>query len=627
MPALDGLRGLAIAAVLLFHADHLSGGFLGVDLFFVLSGFLITSLLLAEWRRRRRISLPAFWARRARRLLPALAGVLAGVAVYAAVFADPTELGRIRADALGTLGYVANWRAIFTGNGYWDAFAAQSPLEHTWSLAIEEQFYLVWPLVVLGVLRARRGSARALTATALVLAAASSAWMMVLYEPGTDPERVYLGTDTRGAAVLLGGALAAAFVAWGPPSRATTRRLVQAVGVAAAAALGWAWFALDGGDDALYRGGFLACSLAATAVIAAAADPHPGLLGRAFSLGPLRALGAISYGLYLWHWPVYVALTPKRTGIDGWSLTTLRIAVSIGFAVVSYYLLEMPIRRGALRNLRVRVLAPVGVATVAAVLLALVVTTAGAVSRPIVRQSSASAATNRTPAPLPPSTAATAVAFAPTLEPARVLIVGDSVAASLGQPMEAQSAALGITAWNRAIVDCGLNQRGDTNRLPDGGYLETHRNCGDGWAADVAAFQPDVAFLLLGAPTLSEVRLGDNWAHACMPEYDTWYRDRLTGAVDTLGSTGAHVVIGTAPVPVPFGSPEQTDCLDLVHREIAAARSNVAVVDLDAYVCPLDHCRTEIDGAELRPDGLHFEGEAALVVCRWVAERLLALSR
>src|SRR5437762_2587142 len=154
-PALDGLRGLAVAAVLLFHGDHLRGGFLGVDAFFVLSGFLITSLLLTEARDRGGIALGAFWARRARRLLPALACVLAAVALYAWLLAKPDELATIRGDALATIGYFANWRSIFTSRDYWALFRSPSPLEHTWSLAIEEQFYLAWPLVVAALVRGR----------------------------------------------------------------------------------------------------------------------------------------------------------------------------------------------------------------------------------------------------------------------------------------------------------------------------------------------------------------------------------------------------------------------------------------------------------------------------------------
>ena len=197
VPALDGLRGAAVAGVLLFHAEGLlRGGFLGVDLFFVLSGYLITSILVAEHRRSGRIDLRAFWIRRARRLMPALLALVPAVGLYARSFAAPGELAQIRGDALATLAYVANWRAILVRRSYWEMFAAPSPLEHTWSLAIEEQFYVVWPLVALVVLR--RGP-RALAIVSGVLALGSIVAMAVLGASAT-PNRVYLGTDTRGAA-------------------------------------------------------------------------------------------------------------------------------------------------------------------------------------------------------------------------------------------------------------------------------------------------------------------------------------------------------------------------------------------------------------------------------------------
>ena len=188
LPPLDGLRGLAVLAVVLFHAGHLDGGYLGVDLFFTLSGFLITTLLLEERQDTGTIAFKWFWIRRARRLLPALFAMLAFVVVYAAVFADATELGRIRADAMGSVLYVANWRSIIAGQGYWDLFGAPSPLQHTWSLAIEEQFYLVWPLLLGGLLWWRHGSRRAVFALCVAFAVAGAVWMAIVFDPlDTEP--------------------------------------------------------------------------------------------------------------------------------------------------------------------------------------------------------------------------------------------------------------------------------------------------------------------------------------------------------------------------------------------------------------------------------------------------------
>ena len=212
-PALDGLRGVAVLAVLLYHGGvtWMRGGFLGVDLFFVLSGYLITTLLFVEWGRRRSIDLIAFWIRRARRLLPALALLVIGVMAYAAVVAGASEAGRIRGDGLASIFYVANWRFVASGQSYFDQFTTPSPLRHMWSLAIEEQFYLLWPVVVLALLKWRpslRLFERLFAGGAIV----SAVLMAVLYHPGDDPSRVYYGTDTRAQALLVGGTLAAILI-------------------------------------------------------------------------------------------------------------------------------------------------------------------------------------------------------------------------------------------------------------------------------------------------------------------------------------------------------------------------------------------------------------------------------
>jgi hypothetical protein len=213
VPALDGLRGLALAGVLAFHAGGaLPGGYLGVDLFFVLSGFLITRLLLVEASDTRRIDLKRFWLRRARRLIPALLLLMPAVALYARFVAHPDEVHGIRWDALATLGYFANWREALSSASYWEIFTAPSPLHHTWSLAIEEQFYVVWPLVVLVCLRlaGRRG----LAAVSIALAVASATAMLLLHSPERT-SRVYFGTDTRATGILFGALFAMVAAAGG----------------------------------------------------------------------------------------------------------------------------------------------------------------------------------------------------------------------------------------------------------------------------------------------------------------------------------------------------------------------------------------------------------------------------
>ncbi len=347
LPALDGLRGLAVFGVLLFHDGRLDGGYLGVDLFFVLSGYLIHSLLLAEWSKAGTIDLKAFWVRRARRLFPALLALLPVVAVYADRLAKPEELDRIRKDGLATLAYVANWRAIFSGRSYWDMFQVPSPLEHTWSLAIEEQFYVVWPLLAFGVLYLSRGSRRVMLAVSLALAVASGAAMVWLGNHASTT-RAYMGTDTRGVAILLGAALACVMADRGTFKNDKAVRALDALGVVAALFLGLAWLRLDGQNPLLYRGGFFATELCVLVLIVCAAHGERSFVARTLAFRPIAWMGLISYGLYLWHWPIFVVLRPERIGLSGLGLSALRFVATFGIALVSYHFLEQPIRkRGA----------------------------------------------------------------------------------------------------------------------------------------------------------------------------------------------------------------------------------------------------------------------------------------
>ena len=350
-PALDGVRALAVAAVVLYHArpTWLRGGFLGVDVFFVLSGFLITSLLLRERHSSGRLSLRAFWARRARRLLPALYLLLAAVLGFEVLF-HLTGVARLRWDALAALGYTSNWFLVLHQQSYFAAFAVPDALQHLWSLAVEEQFYVVWPLVcAVGILRGRRALVPVLAA-----AAGSTVLCALLYDPSGDPSRVYFGTDTHSAGLLLGAALAIAHLHFWPRPARTQRVSPRAVAVAtwlgalALLAIAAGFVLLDELQPLVYRGGLTLMALAAALLIGVLLHPAGRLLVRVVASPPMRWVGVRSYGIYLWHWPVLVLTSPRGEPSEspiGWVL--VQVLVSVLLAAASYRYLETPIRSGA----------------------------------------------------------------------------------------------------------------------------------------------------------------------------------------------------------------------------------------------------------------------------------------
>ena len=357
LTGLDGLRAIAVLAVLAYHAgfDQAQGGFLGVEVFFVISGYLITALLLAEHRQRGRIDPVRFWLRRARRLLPALFFLLAATLAVAVVLV-PDEIARLRTDAVAALGYVTNWHLIAGDQSYFDTIGRPSLFMHLWSLAIEEQFYLVWPVVLAVLLMAGRRVGLALT---LVGAVGSAAWMAVLFDPSADPSRVYYGTDTRLTGLLIGAALA--FV-WVPvaaigedgtavPSLWTSRRvgwLLDLVGTAGLAVVGVFFVAADAFEPFLYRGGLALLALVTAAVIAAAVHPR-ARIGGLMDRGPMRWIGTRSYAIYLWHWPIFTLTRPDLdVSLDPLSLLIVRLGLTAIAAEISYRFVEMPIRSGAL---------------------------------------------------------------------------------------------------------------------------------------------------------------------------------------------------------------------------------------------------------------------------------------
>jgi peptidoglycan/LPS O-acetylase OafA/YrhL len=354
LPGLDGIRALAVLGVLLYHGDltWMRGGFLGVDVFFVLSGFLITTLIVEEYNRSGRINFKRFYLARARRLLPALLLMLVIVGMLAA-FIYRDSAAQFRADAIASLFYVTNWWYIVSDASYFEAIGRPPFLQHLWSLAVEEQFYLLWPALTLILLRWR--GRRGVFYVAIGGALASTAWMAFLaitngYPQEADPSRAYFGSDSHIMGLLLGAALA---MVW-RPGRLSTRltagakAVVTVVGFLALLVVLYFFWQVGEYSNFLYRGGFLVLSGVVCVLIAAAS--HPGApFGKLIGTQPWRYIGQRSYGLYLYHWPIYVITRPELdVPLDGPALLGLRLGLTFLVAEISYRYVEIPIRRGAI---------------------------------------------------------------------------------------------------------------------------------------------------------------------------------------------------------------------------------------------------------------------------------------
>jgi peptidoglycan/LPS O-acetylase OafA/YrhL len=352
LPGLDGLRAVSVVAVLLYHAGitWMGGGFLGVEVFFVISGYLITLLLIGEQERTGVIDLRQFWLRRARRLLPALYTLLVTVGIVTIVFFQE-EAAKWRGDVVAALFYVTNWYLIATGSSYFDQFGRPSPFKHLWSLAVEEQFYLVWPLIVLGLFLVFKRNIAAM-AIAFALMITASTVLMALWYDASDPSRVYYGTLTR-AGGLVAGALLALF--WRPGALARARagrngRTVDALGLVGLAGIGFFYVVASEKGAFLYHGGFLLVGALTLLVIAAVTHPRSLLAGKLALGNPVLVyLGTRSYGLYLWHWPVFVFLRPgEDVAWDPNVVLAVRLLLTFVLTELSFRLVEQPIRGGAI---------------------------------------------------------------------------------------------------------------------------------------------------------------------------------------------------------------------------------------------------------------------------------------
>ncbi len=639
---LDGVRAFAVVAVILYHAEPswAIGGYFGVDVFFVLSGYLITTLLLREWQGTGGIALRAFWARRARRLLPALFLMLAVVGAVSVVLPQVLGSPGIFGDTLATVGYVANWHLVAAHTDYFATTANPSPLLPTWSLAIEEQFYLIWPLVLLvlvGYLRRlhrrrtgvrRRTDPLVIVGVVAALGAAGSALLMSLLTPvgATTVNRSYYGSDTRAQALLVGAALAALCLWWGPVRTASGRRVLGAVGIAGGAVIVVMWRMVEETSAFTFHGGFGVLALGTAAVISCAVllPGHP--LTRALSLHPLPYVGRISYGMYLWYWPVLLVMTPSRTHLTGTTLLAGRMAAIVVIAAVSYHLIETPVRRGALSGWRSWVAVPVTVVTIS--LLPLLVPTL-AEQVPV-----AQAATGQVGHQYP--AVAELPAVVSTTPPVRILLVGDSMAGSLGVGLSTVASRYGAQVVNRGFPGCSLSE--DTQvrllwyTLPPGPPCEAAnpREILTAYGSLVRQYDPDVVVYLARSDLLDTER-GGTWQHLGQASFDGWAESRFEQAIRILSSSGARVVLLTTPYyqsgdqsdgqPLPEDDRSRAAIDNRLLNEAAASDPGAAsVVDLGSMLSPSGVFSTLIDGVPVRcSDGVHMTVSGG----QWVGERLL----
>jgi peptidoglycan/LPS O-acetylase OafA/YrhL len=625
IPALDGVRGVAIVVIMGYHGGVFltSGGFYSLDTFFALSGFLITSLLITEWQRTTTIRLGAFWTRRARRLLPALLVLLLGVALYAAFLVPPGTYTHLRADAVSTLLYFANWHFIAIGSNYFVQTGLTSPLTHTWSLAVEEQFYLVWPLIVLGVFKLWK-SKSALLVVCVVGAVASATEMALLYSP-TDVNRLYYGTDTRAQSLLVGSALAVTLSMWADRRRRTGsvgahdlaairlggdpawaarsplgRRVVLVVGLVGVVSSALLWTFVSSDDSFAYRGGFLLAALATSAVLFSVVCSQGSALARCLSISPLRYVGRVSYGMYLWHFPLFIYIDAARTGLTGYRLFALRFAVTVLVASASFFLVERPVRqRTFLAGWKVWLATPTALTAVVIALFA-------ATTSPTLAASASKTAGG------PSATDAGARV--------KVLIVGDSVAFTLDLGLGEYQHSYGVDAVNAGILGCGITD--GTEYQVQGVDTPMATQCADNlwpgiWRSDIAKFKPDVVMILAGRWEVANRTYEGKWTSIEDPTYATYVKHQLEYAVGLAGSGGAHVVLMTAPCfdsgeqpdgsPWPEDSPTRLSIYNGLVRQVAAASTNTALLDLNAMVCPGGHYKEYFDGVQVREsDGVHF---------------------
>jgi peptidoglycan/LPS O-acetylase OafA/YrhL len=661
--ALDGLRAVAVIAVVCYHLDitWMRGGFLGVDLFFVISGFLITRLLLGEHEDTGRIALGDFWIRRFRRLVPPLIIVVATSVVATRLWGIPQQWDSMRGDAVASLGYVANWRFILNDVSYFETLLGPSPLRHIWSLAVEEQWYVIWPLVMaaLAPFAARQHRFGTTSAGLIVAASMSALWMAVLYDP-SDLSRVYYGTDTRAQQLLVGAALGWLTVA--APARFTAASLHRYRGAFTLILLGFVAATVVVNDEApwLYRGGLLALSIGAAALVAAASLPDSdGPLGW-LAARPLVAIGRRSYSLYLWHWPVIVFVGPPMgLELPTVPLAVLQIGVSVVLTEVTYRWIETPTRHSRQRPAgTLAVWTAAALATVAIASTTLVTNLTALPDIEVLRPSFVPApppASTTSPAPLPttvvragdapPTTDEVDIDPTPTstIPPApapapRLMLVGDSTAAVLALARPTGFPA-GWEATKYARFGCGI-----TDGVPidvdadDPIQLYNTSGCAewfDDWSELSQQFQPSISVVMIGAWELFDHLIDGRRISFPSDEWKSHVDAAIRRGVEAASSGGERVVLLRLPcMDQPAAAlldaqarsdRERVEAFNAVLEAVADDLETVSTLPLDDLLCPGGEPIGEVDGSVIRYDGVHLTEAGTTLVWSWLEAQLEAL--
>jgi len=650
-PALDGMRGISIFTMLLYHLDIgvASGAFLALSMFFTLSGYLIAGHLIAEHERTGRVALASFWERRLRRLLPASTLCLTGVALYTLWSARSDIVARNAGDILAALFYVPNWRFIATGQSYEALFSDPSPVLHFWSLGVEEQFYLAFPVLVAVVLA--RGSRRSLAMVIGGVTVLSCAAMMLLRTHGAPLGHAYYGTDARAAEILI-GALVAMWVGGrlrskgpadpgagsgvehtGGPSVAPDPRLLDpraldVVGILALTLSLVLWFTTSEQQLWFYRGGAPAHALLTGVVILFAIRPGP--VQTLLSLPVLVYVGRISYGLYVYHWPIYLALDRFEPALGPLGLVVAKGLVVALVAALSHRFVEAPVRDRRLFAGPRRWLAPIAaIAGVGVLALALIGTHRG--TDALISSG------------LEESAAIEQTGIGEASDRPRILVVGDSLAHNvmegLGEWAVQHQSAL---VYHNTRLGCALARGGEFH--PRYGSIDQQCATGEkGWRQAIARVRPDVVVLLSGGMDILDqkppgqsdyLRPGD-------AAFDAWLIAEYRAVIDVLTSRGTVVAWLTWPCGVNlrevvgleangFAAPDRIRWFnaELMPQVVASRPEVVEVIDFFGHVCPGGEFSHALGAHKnVRPDGLHFSVAGRRYIADWLGPQLVELAR